>query len=164
VTFALLLATACAHLPPATLVPAEGQVVQFAIEAGDRTFAGLAVVDVSWQAVRLQALTPLGTEAFRVEVGPTGTTVTAPDPAWATALARFPFERDLRLAHGWSCPEGTCTAGDGCLTEIAVPEGVERQWRGPGGTAVARVSGGRVVLEDHRRGYRITLVEVSGDP
>ena len=160
---ALLLPLACAHLPPAALAPAEGRVLQFGIEIGGRSLAGLAVVDLSAEGARLQALTSFGTEVFRVEAGPGGTAVAAADPAWVEALARLPIERDLRLALGWSCPDGRCAAGEGRVEERAVEGGVERIWRGPEGPATARIRGNRAVLTDPVRGYTLTLVEARGD-
>ena len=153
---------ACAHLPPAGFEPSQGVVWQFAIRARGHALAGLAVVDLNAEGARLQALSPLGVELFRVEVDASGSRVQAPDEAWAEVLGAMPFGRDLRLAGAWSCPEGRCAAGGGRVKIRAEQGATVLRYRGPGGPAEARREAGRVLLRDPVRGYELVMIAAAG--
>ena len=76
--------------------------------------------------------------------------------AWRPWLEQLPLGRDLRAAFAID-DGGDCV---GHMRTRAAPEGSARQrcWRGPGGAVHVALADDRVVLNDRRRGYTLTLV------
>ena len=142
----------CAHRQPATvLAPFQGTGA-FVIRAGERSFGGAAVVEVSDATYTLLGLTPSGTALFTVRDDGTGLAVTSPDPAMSQVLGRIPVERDLWLLYRLRCDD-RCRAEGGTLTVV---DDVLR-WRGAGGPATVTRDGARSTLVDARRGYTLTV-------
>jgi hypothetical protein len=133
-------------------------VCQFAIAAHGRSFAGLMAAVIEDGGVEVAALTPAGTELFRVARRGELVRVSAPDPSWEPWLERLPFDRDLPLVLQWHCPVARCLVEGGVLAQRPLEDGgVERRWRGPGGPVSATIHQGKAVVVDPRRGYTVTL-------
>ncbi len=133
-------------------------VCQFAIAAHGHAFAGMMAGVIEDGGVEVAALTPAGTELFRVSRWGDQVEVSAPDPDWEPWLSRLPFDRDLPLVLQWDCPHGRCAVEGGVLRQAPTDDGgVERRWRGPGGPATAVIHPGKAVVSDPRRGYTVTL-------
>ncbi len=157
----LLLLTLLACAPKHTLEVADTRqerVCQFAISAHGRSFAGVMAAVLEDGGVEVAALTPAGTELFRVSQQGQDVEVSAPDASWEPWLERLPFQRDLPLVFLWHCPVERCAVEGGVLSQRALPGGgLERRWRGPGGPVTATITPGRAVIVDPRRGYTVTL-------
>ena len=132
----LLALLACAPKQPLEVSSERQEVVcQFAIDAHGRSFAGLMAAVFEGEGVEVAALAPSGTEIFRVRRYGDEVTVTAPDPAWVPWLERLPLHRDLPLVFAWHCPVERCRVAGGTLRQRDLDGGgVERRWRGPGGS------------------------------
>ncbi len=155
----LLLLLACAPKHSLEIRDTRREVVcQFAIEARGHTFAGTMAAVLEDGGVEVAALTPAGTELFRVARRGEQVEVSAPDPAWEPWLARLPLDRDLPLVFQWHCPTERCAVEGGVVRERALEDGgIERSWRGPGGPVTAVLRPGKAELDDPRRGYRVVL-------
>jgi hypothetical protein len=133
-------------------------VCQFAIQAHGHGFAGTMAAVLDSGGVEVAALTPAGTELFRVARHGDEVEVRAPDADWVPWLERLPFDRDLPLVLLWHCPVQRCAVEGGVLRQRTLDDGgIERSWRGPGGPVSATVHQGKAVITDSRRGYVVTL-------
>jgi len=133
-------------------------VCQFAIAAHGYSFAGLMAAVFEDGGVEVAALTPAGTELFRVARRGGQVELSAPDPSWEPWLERMPFDRDLPLVLQWHCPVERCAVHGGVLTQQSLEDGgLQRSWRGPGGPVSATIHPGKAVITDPRRGYTVTL-------
>lgn len=141
------------------LVPASS--VQVGLATHGKQVGGLGVVGFGPEGWSLTLLAPAGFELFTVSGPPTA--VSTGLEAWRPWLERLPVERDLRLAFT-PTTEGACRAPAGRLRTKTTPNGWTRSWCGAGGGATATREGDRVVLEDRRRGYTLTLVVGSDAP
>ncbi len=155
----LLVLLACAPKHALEVSPVrEERVCQFAIQARGQTFAGMMAAVLEGGGVEVAALTPAGTELFRVSRAGERVEVRAPEPAWEPWLARLPFDRDLHLVFLWDCPQERCAVAEGVLMQRALDDGgVQRTWKGPGGPVSAMIHPGKAVITDARRGYTVTL-------
>ena len=159
-TLALLALLGCAPKHSLELAPArQERVVQFAIQAQGHSFAGLIAAVFEGDGVEVAALTPAGTELFRVARHGDQVEVHSPDEDWTPWLERLPFDRDLPLVFLWDCPQGRCVVHDGVLRQRSTEAGgLVRTWRGSAGPVSATIVEGRAVISDPRRGYTVTLV------
>lgn len=146
-------ALAAAPVCPAPVTPASA--VQVGVETRGRQVGGLGIAGVDGEAWSLTLLAPAGFELFTVS-GPPTTVQTGLD-AWRPWLERLPVERDLRVIFAPPA-EGACRAEHGRIRTKLTATGWERRWCGKGGPVTATRDGGRVVLEDRRRGYTLTMV------
>ena len=138
-------------LLPCTSLDVSAQ-AQLAIRFGERVIAGTGLVELHGDSYVLTMLSPAGTALFSVS-GPPRSVDGPPD--WTPWLRRLPIERDLRLI--WTSKEGMeCRAWGG---RYRMDE-AQTRWTGPGGRATLHLEEGRFVVEDKRRGYTLTLVEV----
>ena len=126
---------------------------QLAIRFGERVIAGTGLVELHGDSYVLTLLSPAGTALFSVS-GPPKAVEGPPD--WTPWLERLPIERDLRLI--WSSKAGAeCKAWGGRYRM----DGEQTTWTGPGGKATVHQEEGRFIVDDKRRGYTLTLVEVA---
>jgi hypothetical protein len=133
-------------------------ICQFAIAAHGHSFAGTMAAVLEDGGVEVAALTPAGTELFRVARQGAQVEVSAPDPAWVPWLEKLPFDRDLPLVLQWHCPVERCAVEGGVLRQRTLEDGgLERRWRGPGGPVSATIHTGKAVITDDRRGYVVTI-------
>ena len=134
------------------------RVCQFAIQAHGHSFAGLMAAVLEDGGVEVSAMTPAGTELFRVARLGEQVDVRAPDPSWVPWLERLPFDRDLALVFLWGCPVERCAVEGGVVTQRPLDGGgIVRTWRGPAGAVSAVIQPGKAVISDTRRGYVVTL-------
>lgn len=159
IALALLVLLGCAPKHTLEIMDTrQERVCQFAITAHGHSFAGLMAAVLEDGGVEVAALTPTGTELFRVSRHGEQVVVRAPDPGWVPWLERLPFERDLPLVFLWSCPAERCWVEGGVVRQESTDDGgLVRSWRGPGGPVSATIHPGRAVISDTRRGYVVTL-------
>lgn len=159
IAFALLALLGCAPKHTLEVKDTRQEVVcQFAIQAHGHSFAGTMAAVFEDGGVEVAALTPAGTELFRVARSGDAVEVHAPDEDWEPWLERLPFDRDLPLVLYWHCPVDRCAVEGGVLRQRSLDDGgLERSWRGPGGPVTAIVHPGKAVITDPRRGYVVTL-------
>lgn len=154
----LLTLLGCPKAPPASVLVAEPQVVQFALKSPYGDLAGLSQVTARADGVDMVALTPVGIELFQVHASGEQVEVVAADPEWGSSLARLPWTRDLGLLHQWTCEQEACSTPNG--GRLMRRSDTELRYKGPGGPATVLVQGARVEVHDPRRRY--TLVVIHG--
>lgn len=151
----------CSHHagPPATLADPGEVVEQFALRAtmpgaGEQVFAGLAAIRIDHDHAQLEALSIAGPALFSVVATPTSLEITSPDPRMTAVLQRIPFWRDLAMLYIWECERDACSVEGGRL----IPDENGTTYKGRGGRATLSREGNITHIDDHRRGYSLTVV------
>ena len=120
--------------------------------------AGPAAVHIGEHRIQLDAMTPIGSTLFRVDVENGRKQIQAAVPEMERALAHIPFERDLGLLYRWRCASTKCRAGGGRLERLASKDGERWSWKGPGGPAELHIGEHVSTLSDTRRGYELRVL------